>query len=62
MRNDGDAGRSSSPTDPQSAHHGRPRRSGEGMESVIHHLQDHLRRLDAEQAGDEQPDSSGGQG
>ena len=62
MRNDGDAGRSSSPTDTQQGSHGRPRRSGEGMDSVIHHLQDHLRRLDAEQAADEQPNSSGSQG
>lgn len=32
---------------------GRPRRSGEGMDSLRHHLRDHLRRQDAEQAGEE---------
>ena len=32
---------------------GRPRRSGEGMDSVRSHLRDHLRRERAEQPGDE---------
>ena len=39
--------------DEVAASRGRPRRSGEGMDSVRHHLRDHLRRELAEQPGDE---------
>lgn len=41
--------------DDVAASRGRPRRSGEGMDSVRQHLRDHLRRQIAEQAGDEGP-------
>lgn len=39
--------------DDVAASRGRPRRSGEGMDSVRRHLRDHLRRQDAEQPGDD---------
>ena len=39
--------------DDVAASRGRPRRSGEGMDSVRSHLRDHLRRERAEQPGDE---------
>lgn len=32
---------------------GRPRRSGEGMDSLRHHLRDHLRQQAAEHVGEE---------
>lgn len=47
-----DDGQKQAPDD-GAASRGRPRRSGEGMDSLRHHLRDHLRRHDAEQAGEE---------
>jgi len=41
--------------DDVAASRGRPRRSGEGMDSVRQHLRDHLRRELAELPGDEGP-------
>lgn len=38
---------------------GRPRRSGEGMDSVRQHLRDHLRRQMAEQPGDDASQAEG---
>jgi len=45
--------------DDVAASRGRPRRSGEGMDSVRQHLRDHLRRQLAEQPGDEGPQAEG---
>lgn len=45
--------------DDVAASRGRPRRSGEGMDSVRHHLRDHLRRQLAEQPGDDPSQAEG---
>ena len=53
-----DEGPAQAPDD-VAASRGRPRRSGEGMDSVRHHLRDHLRRELAEQPGDEASQAEG---
>ena len=53
-----DEGPAQAPDD-VAASRGRPRPSGEGMDSVRHHLRDHLRRELAEQAGDEPSQAEG---
>ena len=45
--------------DDAAASSGRPRRSGEGMDSVRQHLRDHLRRQLAELPGEEGPQAEG---
>lgn len=53
-----DEGQKQSPDD-VAASRGRPRRSGEGMDSVRQHLRDHLRRQVAEQPGDDASQAEG---
>ncbi|WP_427913323.1 hypothetical protein ACPWT1_22340 [Ramlibacter sp. MMS24-I3-19] len=52
-----DEGQKQSPDDVAAS--GRPRRSGEGMDSVRHHLRDHLQRQQAEQPGDDASQAEG---